>query len=190
MQCSKCLYHLDIHIYQIGKNPKSAIDQDLEVDGWKTSHDKYGTFSEEYEGKVIMKETKEHKYLGFVISASASNVPNILEKKGKVAGIQRNIINIINGLGTYTVECLIIYIKSMIRGTTLSSCETYYNIQENEYRLIETYEEKVIIEALKTGSKCPRAIIYLDLGIYPARFQIKKYKLNFLHYILNQHEES
>ena len=33
---------------KIGKNPKSAIDQDLEVDSWKTSHDKYGTFSEEY----------------------------------------------------------------------------------------------------------------------------------------------
>ena len=30
----------------------------------------------------------------------------------------------------------------------------------------------------------------LDLGICPARFQIKQYKLNFLHYILNQEEES
>ena len=43
---------------------------------------------------------------------------------------------------------------------------------------------------MKTGSKCPRAILYLDLGPCPARFVIKKYKLNFLHYILNQDEES
>ena len=32
--------------------------------------------------------------------------------------------------------------------------------------------------------------MYLDLGILPARFQIKKYKLNFLHYILNQKEDT
>ena len=137
-----------------------------------------------------MKEAKEHKYLGFVISDNTSNVPNILDKKGKVAGIHKNIINITKGLGSHTFEGLIIYIKSMIRGTTLNASETYYNIKESEYRLIEAYEEKLLVEALKTGSKCPRSIMYLDLGILPARFQIKKYKLNFLHYILNQPEVS
>ena len=68
-----------------------------------------------------MKEANEHKYLGFVISNNASNVPNILDlKKGKVTGIQRNIMNIIKGLGSYTFECLLIYIKSMVRGATLN----------------------------------------------------------------------
>ena len=36
-----------------------------------------------------MKDTKEYKYLGFVILISASNVPNILDKKVKVAGIHK-----------------------------------------------------------------------------------------------------
>ena len=99
-------------------------------------------------------------------------------------------MNVIRGLGAYPFECLIIYMKSKIRGTTLNACETCYNIKENEYRLLESYEERLFIEALKTGSKCPRAIMYLDLGVCPARFIIKKYKLNFLHYILNQPEES
>ena len=78
----------------------------------------------------------------------------------------------------------------MIRGTTLNASETCYNMKENEYRLLESYEERLLIEALQTGSKCPRAILYLDLGLCPARFQIKKYKLNFLHYILNQQMDS
>jgi hypothetical protein len=175
---------------KIGKSPDSIIDQDIQVDRWDAHHDKNGDFHEEYMGKVAMKDTKEYKYLGFVISTSASNVPNILDKEGKVAGIHKNIINIIRGLGAYTFECLIIYMKSMIRGTTLNACETCYNIKENKYRLLESYEERLFIEALKTGSKCPRAIMYLDLGVCPARFIIKKYKLNFLHYILNQPEES
>ena len=48
----------------------------------------------------------------------------------------------------------------------------------------------MLIKSLKTGIKCPRAIVYLDLRICPARFVVKKYKLNFLHNILNQQEES
>ena len=47
-------------------------------------------------------------------------------------------------------------------------------MKENEYRLLKAYEERLLIETMQTGSKCTRAIIYLDLGIYPARFQIKK----------------
>ena len=116
----------------IGKNPDSIIDQDIQVDKWDTDHDKMGEFQEEYRGKVLVKEAKEYKYLGFVISSSASNVPNILDKKGKVAGTHKNIMNVTRGLGTYTFECLIIYLKSMIRGTTLNACETCYNITEKE----------------------------------------------------------
>ena len=135
---------------KVGKITETVIDQDLQVDHWKVSHDKNGHFAENYEGKYMTKEAKEHKYLGFVISDNASNVPNILDKKGKVAGIHRNIKNITKGLGSHTFECLIIYIKSMICGTTLNASETYYINKESEYRLIETYEEKLLVEALKT----------------------------------------
>ena len=159
---------------KVVKTTETVIDQVLQVDNWKVSHDKNGHFSENYEGKHAMIKAKEHKYLGFVISDNASNVPNILDKKEKVAGIHRNIINITKGLGSHTFECLIIYIKSMIRGTTLNASETYYNMKESEFRLIETYEERLLVEVLKTGSKCTRSIMYLDLGILPARFQIKK----------------
>ena len=107
---------------KIAKNTETVIDQELKVDSWKVSHDRNGNFLESYEGKQIIKEAKEHKYLGFVISNTASNVPNILEKKGKVAGIHRNIIT--KGLGSHTFECIIIYIKSMIHGTSLNSSET------------------------------------------------------------------
>ena len=100
-----------------------------------------------------------------------------------MAGIHKNILNITRGLGSYTLECTLIYLKSMIRGTC-------YNMNEKEHRLIESYEERLLIEAIQTGSKCPRAILYLELGLCPARFIINKYKLNFLHYILNQDNQS
>ena len=116
---------------KVGKISDTMIDQDIEVDSWMVNHDTKGNFSEEYVGKTKMKEAEEYKYLGFVISNSASNVPNILDKKGKVAGIQKNIMNITKGLGSYTFVCLLIYIKSMIRGTTLNASESCYNMKEN-----------------------------------------------------------
>ena len=175
---------------KVGKCPETIIDQNIEVDSWSSDHNTEGILVEEYEGKVAMKDVHEYKYLGYVVSASASNVPNILDKKGKVSGIHKNIMKITKGLGTYTLECVLIYMKSMIRGTTLNASETCYNMNEKEYRLLESYEERLLLESIQTGSKCPRSILYLDLGVCPARFVVKKYKLNFLHYILNQHEQS
>ena len=66
---------------KIGKDYSSIIDQELAVDNWNVVHDKHGKFSEEYNGKILIEEAKEYKYLGFVISNSASNVANILDKK-------------------------------------------------------------------------------------------------------------
>ena len=77
-------------------------------------------------------------------------------------------MNITKGLGTYTFESVLIYIKSMIRGTILNASETCYNMNEKLHRFLESYEERLILESIQTGSKCPRAISYLDLGVCPA----------------------
>ena len=41
----------------------SIIDQELAVDNWNAVHDKHGKFSEEHNGKIIIEEAKEYKYL-------------------------------------------------------------------------------------------------------------------------------
>ena len=51
----------------------------LQLDSWSADHNTEGILVEEYEGKVAMKDVHEYKYLGYVVSASASNVPNILD---------------------------------------------------------------------------------------------------------------
>ena len=45
-------------------------------------------------------------------------------------------------------------------------------------------------QILKTGAKCPISQLYLELGQVPARFQIKRTRLLFLHDILQQSETS
>ena len=43
---------------------------------------------------------------------------------------------------------------------------------------------------VKTGIQVPIHLMYLELGQVPARFQIQRFKLNFLQYILHQKETS
>ena len=61
-----------------------------------------------------------------------------------------------------------------------------YNLSEAELRAIKAIEESAIQKVLKTKRSCPKHILYLESGIYPARYIIHRKMLNFLKYILDQ----
>ena len=71
---------------KIGKKKDYIINLKLEVDTWKKDYDKEDNLHEEEGGQKTMIEVQELKYFGFGIASSASNVPNILDKKGKSIG--------------------------------------------------------------------------------------------------------
>ena len=85
-----------------------------------------------------------------------------------------------------------ILLNSLIRSSVLYGTEAMYNITENEIRELERIEEKQMKSIFKaeTGIQVPLHIMYLDGGQVPARYQIKRYKPNFMQYILQQNEES
>ena len=89
-----------------------------------------------------MEEVTQLKYLGFVISDDASNVAEILNKKKKVNGPNLNIMNIIQVLGTYTIQNRIIHLNSLLGSKLLYTEETYYNLTERKLRCIESIEEE------------------------------------------------
>ena len=66
----------------------------------------------------------------------------------------------------------------------------YYNLKENEIKRIERIEENFMRKILNTTKGCPIVQLYLTLGQIPARYEIKKMKLMFLKYILEQSEKS
>ena len=75
-------------------------------------------------GKKVMIEVNELKYLGFVIAASASNVPNILDRKKKLISTPNNIMKMTKGLGSHTLESSLICLNSFFRASLLYACET------------------------------------------------------------------
>ena len=97
---------------------------------------------------------------------------------------------LIEGLGKYTFECGMIYFNSLLRSSILFAAETMYNVKEKEFREIERVEEDLLRKYFNTFKGCPIYMLYLESGVIPARFAIKRMKLVFFRYILTQKEAS
>ena len=148
---------------KVGGLTDKTLQPSLEVDSWDIKYDEDDNIFETEGKKTPMLEKQEVKYLGFVISGNARNVKNITARRNKSSNTLRNIKSMICGLGTYTVESGIIYFKSLLRSSLLYAAETYYNMTEQELRLIETKEEECLRKIIETGCKSPAAILYLYL---------------------------
>ena len=99
---------------------------------------------------------------------------------------------LIKPLGKFTFECGLILVNSMVRSSVLYGTEAMQNISEKEMRELERIEEDHLknIFQVKTGIQVPLHLMYLEMGQVPARYQVKRFKLNYLQYILHQKENS
>ena len=117
---------------------------------------------------------------------------NIRAVQNKSHGVIRSIMNKLEKLNLrdYYFECAIILMNAILRGSTLYASETYYNLTERNIRNIERIEENFMRKILKTKKSCPIVQMYLELGQWPARFEIKKLRLLFMKSILDEDENS
>ena len=176
----------------VGKRTSSFHMPQLEVDTWKTYHDKDGNLVESFEGKKPMETTNELTYLGVQLSSNGSNMNSIMKKRNKQCGNRKQFENLLKPLGKYNFECGFIFFNSIVRNSVLYGTEVMYNIIEKEKREIEKIEESQIrnIFHTKTGIQIPIHLMYLDGGQVPARYLIARYRMNYLQYILHQEETS
>ena len=80
--------------------------------------------------------------------------------------------------------------NSMLRGSILYACDMYYNLKETELRQIERIEEEYLRKVLQTTRGCPITQLYLEMGQYPARFEIQRMRCLYLKYILKEKDAS
>ena len=126
-----------------------------------------------------------------MLSKRGDNMGNINHKRNKCIGTEvEKILKLIKPLGPYTFEFALIYKQSFIRNRILYASEAIYKVKQIQYRAYEKIEESVLKKVLKTLRSCPRHLMYLETGLVPARYQINRQVLNYLHYILNQPNDS
>ena len=176
----------------VGKQLEESHLPRLAVDVWESKHDKNGEFSESFTGKKHMENTTSMTYLGTEISADGKNLKNILQKRNKQIGKKRQITSLLKPVGMYTFECAVIFLNSLVRSSIMYGTEAMYNITQKDLRELEKIEEDQMkhVFQVKTGIQVPLHIMYLDLGQVPARYQVKRYKVNYLQYLLQQDETS
>ena len=72
----------------------------------------------------------------------------------------------------------------------LFNCEAWYNLTQAELNLIETVDIDFLRGILKAPKSTPKEMFFLELGILPLREIIRKRRLGFPHYILQQQNDS
>ena len=72
----------------------------------------------------------------------------------------------------------------MLINSVLCNSEVWYNLSESNLSQLEAIDENLLRRIFETGSSTPKAMLYLELGIYPVRFIIQNRRVMYLHYIL------
>ena len=72
----------------------------------------------------------------------------------------------------------------------LFTSEAWYNVTKAELELLETVDLMLLRGILKAPKSTPKEMLYLELGLLPFREIIRKRRLKFLHYILNESMDS
>ena len=107
-------------------------------------------------------------------------------------GIAKKILNMLDGIyfGKYYYEAAIILRNSLLVSSVLFNCEAWYNITSAEMSLLETVDIMMLRGILKAPRSTPKEMLYLELGVMPLQHVIRKRRLGFLYYILQQENES
>ena len=177
----------------VGKKNSQFIDNSLKVDSWSENvNDDDYKVTDLFEGQVEMERVEKYKYLGFVISSKGNNMENITAVRNKSIGVISKIFDKLKSLNLkqYYFECSAIFFNVILRGSILYACETYYGLTESQLRTIERIEENYLRKVFGTSKGCPIVQLYLEFGVWPARFEIMKRRCLFLKTILNENENS
>ena len=96
----------------------------------------------------------------------------------------------IKSLGKLQFEGVLIYIHTLISTSIIQAAETMYNVTEQELMALELIEKSDLWEVFGTKKSCPDYLLYLEISLYPARYQVHQKTLNFQQHILHQPNES
>ena len=92
--------------------------------------------------------------------------------------------------GKYYFEVAIVLRFSLFLNSTLLNSEAWGYLTNKNIRSLEQMDEALLSRILDCERNTSNTFKYLELGIYPIRFEIMKRSIVFLQYILKQEESS
>ena len=181
----------------IGKCYDKYKCQDLKVDKWeeleiKSSEELMDDIKDLCTGSEVMEKKSEEKYLGEVISADGKNIKNVKARVAKGKGIITRIIALIEGIpfGKFYFQVAMILRESLLISSMIFNSEAWYNVTKPELELLESVDLQFLRRILNAPKSTPKEMLFLETGCVPFREIIRKRRILFLHYILNEKSDS
>ena len=139
-----------------------------------------------------MKVKQEQTYLGDVISDDGKHTKNVQARSNKGLGIITQIKQILDSIvyGKHHFEVAMVLRESLFLSSLLLNSEAWVNLSDRDIRTLEKTDEILLSKILECEANTSNTFKYLELGIYPIRFEIMKRKIIFLQYILKQDKNS
>ena len=183
------------HKMHVGK--KHYLCPELAVDNWelrKVNKLEAGITNLEdvFVGDFEMENVDSEKYLGDTIMANGSNKLNIKKRTDKGVGGVSQIMTILENTcyGPYHFQVAAVLRESLLVNSILTNAEAWYGLTKSDIELLESVDELLLRRILEVPSTCPKEMLYLEMGCLPIKFIISSRRLAFLHYILNENENS
>ena len=180
----------------IGKKHIVSSCADISVDSWvdevkKTDDDKE-VLVDRYNGREVMKNVDEKKYLGNIISSNTKNKLNIIDRTNKAVGNVNRIITALHErpYGRYTYRAARIMREAMMMGPMVNNSETWFNITQDDLNTLSKPDTMLQRQLLtKVGNPC-KVFMCLELGVVPVRYVIMGNRVKYLNTILNESTDS
>ena len=107
-------------------------------------------------------------------------------------GIVQKILNILDGIpfGKLYFQVAVLLRNSLLVSSLLCNSEAWFNLTHAELELLESVDLMLLRSIMKAPKSTPKEMFFLELGVLPLREMIRERRLNFVHYILSQEENS
>ena len=176
---------------------KSEICPEIKINTWKVKKVK-NLLTAQYEmsdeiGELhSLTEANQQKYLGDILSSNSQNIKNIEERKRKGLGIIQQIKNILEEgfFGAHHFEAALLLRESLFLNSILLNSEAWVNLNKKELNELTVVDNMLLRTIWNCSASTSVPMMFLDLGCVPINVCIMKRRIMFLHYILQQPEQS
>ena len=110
------------------------------------------------------------------------------ERHLKAKGTSVELCSLSRGLslGIRQIESMLILYKTVFVPRLIYNCEAWSKLKAADYKILQSAQLKFMRKILEVPRSTPTAALYLELGMWPIRYEIEIRQLFFLKRVLNK----
>ena len=141
---------------------------------------------------TLMKPVLEDTYLGDVVRADGKNSSNIQARVSKGLGIVSQIMTILEtvSFGEKFYNIALSLREAMFLNGILTNADVWYNVTKSDIEELEIVDRLLLRRILAVPESTCIEALYLETGCLDIATVMKAKRVNYLHYLLKENEET